>query len=102
MLTAFKKIFTSDKDLTDVQGNIDTAFRAILECPLLPGVLISGISLKAGQANSVSHQLQRIPVGFLVVDNKSNSTIWREDNTTPGLTLTLRCSADTTASFYVF
>ncbi len=101
-ITPFKKIYTEDQQLTDVQGNIESTVRGVILCPLLDGVLLQGVPLIAGQPNVVSHQLQRSFRGFIVVDNLANTNIWRQVDTTPGLTLTLLCSVSTTVSLYVF
>lgn len=101
MAKAFKKAYTTDKDLNSVQENVEEVVAPLLKNPLLDGQILSNISLTTG-SNSVSHKLGRKLQGWLIVDKDANSNIYRETSPTPTLTLVLNSSANVTVSLYVF
>ncbi len=73
----------------------------ILALPILSGNKIDNIVLLQGVPKVVNHLLQRMPQGFILLDNTSNSSIWR---TAPfnDLTMTLESTFDNTISIWVF
>lgn len=73
----------------------------IIALPILAGLQIDGINLKANKPQAINHLLQRIPQGWFVVDNTANTSIWRTQGFNP-LTITLESSADTTISIWIF
>jgi hypothetical protein len=64
------------------------------------GYQIKNISLTASTPKAVAHTLGSVPIGWFVVDNTANATIWRTAWTQQ--TITLESSANTTISIWVF
>ncbi len=65
------------------------------------GVLVSGVELATGSANSVAHNLGRKPKGWLVVSPQADARIWQ--SATPDATyLYLNASAAVTTALWVF
>ncbi len=73
----------------------------ILSLPILDGNLINSISLVANTPKAINHLLQRMPQGWVLVDNTANTVIWRTQIFTQS-TITLESSANTTISLWVF
>ena len=75
----------------------------LLTSPLAGAVLLSGISLQAGN-NTINHRLGQKLQGYMVVLNSAAATFYDGQNTnpTPALTLVLNASMDTTVSLIVF
>lgn len=98
---AFKKAYTTDQDLNNIQENVEEAFTPFIKNPLLDGQILSNITLTAGD-NDISHKLGRKLQGWLIVDINAVSNIYRKTSTTPTLTLKLNSSANCIVSLYVF
>lgn len=73
----------------------------VINNPITQGQLMSGIALVSGTPKTLNHSLGRMMKGWFVVDNTTNSNVWRTQalNTQ---TLTLQASASTTISIWVF
>jgi hypothetical protein len=98
---AFKKTYTTNQDLNNMQENVEEVVAPLLKNPLLDGQILSNIELTTG-SNSISHKLGRKLQGWVIVDKDDNSNIYRETSSTPTLTLVLNSSANVTISLYVF
>ncbi len=73
----------------------------VLALPILAGNQINNIPLAATTPKAVNHLLQRIPQGWLLVDNSANAVIWRTQPFNIN-TITLESSADTTVNIYIY
>lgn len=73
----------------------------ILALPILQGIQIDNVVLTMSTPRVINHLLQRKPQGWFLVDNDSDSTVWRTEPFN-NLTLTLESSADTTVSIWVY
>ncbi len=73
----------------------------ILANQLIQGNLLTGITLAATTPLAINHLLQRMMVGWFIVDQNSSAIIWR---TQPfnSINLTLESSANTTLNLWVF
>ncbi len=98
---AFKKTYTENQDLNNMQENVEEVVAPWLKNPLLDGQILSSVSLAVG-SNSISHKLGRKLQGWIVVDINAVSDIYKETSSTPTLTLVLNSSAICTVSLYVF
>lgn len=104
MATRYSRVFSTTPDLSFAEDNTQTIADAVDACPLIDGVLLTGISLKASQDNLVGHPLGRAFTGYIVVDNNANSVV--HTSTTPNnkksSQLILKASAAATVSLWVF
>lgn len=77
---AFKKIYTEDKNLQQVQDNVDDALRPLQSLPLSKAVLVSNISLTSGQDNLVPHGLNKAPLLWILAAQNTNSRVWSQNS----------------------
>lgn len=73
----------------------------VLALPILNGNEIDGIDLVANKPQAINHLLQRMPLGWFLLDNTANSVIWRSADFTVNF-ITLTSSVDTTINLWVF
>lgn len=73
----------------------------VISLPLLAGNTIYSVSLLALKPAAINHLLQRLPVGWLIIDQDANADVWRAKPWTT-TTLTLESSADVNLSLYIF
>lgn len=104
MLKDFIKIVSQESDTQRLQDNIELFLKQIKNISILDGVLLEDVSVPTGSDVVIPHKLNRKLVGYIVVRNSAEATIWdkQSDNTLPGKTLILKSSADTTISMWVF
>jgi len=87
-----------------LQDNVDLTLRAIADKPIVDGVVVGPIDLKAGAVNQVPHTLTRKPIGWLVLGKSANANIWdsQVNNTTPKSVVYLNTSVNCTVSLWLF
>lgn len=73
----------------------------VISLPILAGVQINSISLKATTPKAINHLLQRLPQGWFLVDINASATVWRSALWTNTM-ITLESSADVTVSLYIY
>jgi hypothetical protein len=95
----------SMREFVDLGQNLARSLKRVLECPLLDGRLIQGVSFTAATRQDLEHGLGRNYVGFLVVrcsaatsfdENYSGTTVDRTKF------ISLQTASDCTADFWVF
>jgi hypothetical protein len=104
------------EEVRQVAGNLSTklswplantkwaaTLNPLLANPIIQGQILSDVPLVMG-ANTINHGLGRKLVGYLVILNGANVTIYESQSTNqrPNLTLILNASGATTVSLYVF
>lgn len=76
-----KSIQVKDFELSKIQGNFKEFAEQFSGLPFLTGVLLSANGQTTFQITTsglqIAHGLQRVPVGWILIDNDSNATIWR-------------------------
>lgn len=99
----FKKVANANDDTMKLQERLQEFFKAIQNCPLLDGVLLTNVELTTG-LNSVPHKLGRELIGWIVVRPRADARLWdsQDDNIFKTKTLALNASADTTVDLWVF
>lgn len=105
MLTPFRKLVTGDQAIDRIQDSVGEAMRSTQACPLLDGVLITGVKLVAANYTQTEHQLNRIPRGYLVVRRSANAVVYDDQANNESLAercLKLRASANVTVDIWVF
>ncbi len=103
-MQAVNKVQTTDRNINQLQSNIIPPLNALLQIPIVNGVMLTEISLSAG-ANVVNTTLNRPLIGWIPVRFRGGSAVLYDtqaDNTTPGLTLQLNASAPVTIDLWVF
>lgn len=100
----FKKVANATEDTAKLQERLDEFFVPIAKCPLIDGVLLTNISVPTGSTIQVSHKLGRELIGWLVVRNRSQATVWdsQDANVFKQKTLALNSSANTVVDLWVF
>lgn len=73
----------------------------IISNQLLQGHLISSIPLVANTPKTINHTLNRMQLGWFVVDNTANTAIWRTQDLNTK-TITLESSVNTIITLWVF
>jgi len=93
-------IQTADRVLSQLQTRWKALLDPVIAEPLVGGSLLTGVVLASG-ANTINHKLGQTPVGWFLVDNNANVTVYRSQPFND-LTLTLTSSGAATVSLYVF
>ena len=82
-----------------VQDNVTNAFSTLSTMQILDGSLITNIKLSSGD-NKVAHGLNRIPLGWIVVDRSANANLYR--SSWDDRNITINSSATSTIALWVF
>lgn len=72
-----------------------------LDCPIIQGNALTSISFEAATDKTISHGLNRVPQGWIVIDKTGNADIWRSGEWTSN-TITLKANVAVTASIWVY
>lgn len=100
----FKKLNTSDKDLNQVQENVEQFSKYVLNFTPLDGVLIKDVCLQAGVSNEIKHKLGRKPLGWFIVRKRQDARIWdlQDTNPQPTKSLSIACSHAVQIDIWIF
>lgn len=103
MLKDFKKISSTNKEVKQLQENVEQAIKPIINSQIVDGVLVKNIVIVSGTEKFVEHKLGREPIGFIVVRKRANAIIWDDqDNNTNKRTFSLNSSANVTIDAWIF
>lgn len=95
--------FPGNPDLTRLQDTVARSLRRVLGVAMLDGVLIQGIALQAAAPTLVAHGLDRVIVGWLVVDITAPARVYRVSGSAyPSSILPLQADATTTVAVWAF
>lgn len=99
----FKKIYTQDQALMQVQDSVAESVQSLTKIPILESNLLTNISIGT-TATAVDHGLGRQPFGFIVVDSTANVQVWRSSTPSeaPSKLLMLQASSAATVSLLIF
>lgn len=95
----FRKIKTSTNDVMQLQNQVEQVLNPITKKEILDGVLLKDIIVTTAGID-VEHALLRQPLGWILVDNQADATVYR--TFWSDRILTLSSSATTTISIWVF
>jgi hypothetical protein len=100
----FKAVANSNTDTAKLQARLVEFFTPIQNCDLIDGVRLVSITLTAGSENAIDHKLGRELLGWIMVRNRANATVWdtQDANKFKDKTLSLNTSADTVVDLWVF
>lgn len=98
-----RKLPGQDQTLTQLQANIDVAFKNALSEPMLRGTLIKDVSIGTTDT-TISHGLGRDYQGFVVARLKSDARVWESStgNPQPSTQIILKASAACTVNLWVY
>lgn len=97
----FSKIRTVDADIRRFQDAVGNTFKSISDLPLISGELVKDIAITATTTNTIPHRLDRVPVGYLVIDRNADANIWTVKKATDKF-LYLDSSLTCSISLWVF
>lgn len=94
---------STDRNMNQLQQNINEAMQPLLQNALLNGQLLANVKLLSGP-NIINHGLGRVLQGWLIVRQRAAGTVYdlQDANTQPALTLALTASANTNVDLYVY
>lgn len=104
----FKKAFASINDVNSeeqlqrvintVQQNVDDAFTRLQTGSVLDNVIIENVVINT--TNTLSHKLNRVPRGYLIIKRSANAQVWNGVITSSSIALS--SSANVTVSLLIF
>jgi hypothetical protein len=71
----FRKIITEDRELNQLQTNVDEAIAPFIRSPILDGRLIENVALING-TTAVEHKLGRQILGYIIVAQDASASIY--------------------------
>jgi hypothetical protein len=95
---SFRKLYTKDDTINRIQDSIKEAIDPVLSDLILNRAEIITTILTTDTV--ISHNLNRIPTGFIVTDTTTNSTLWRV--AWDASTITLKASTDSPIKLFLF
>lgn len=101
-MAVLKRINTEDKNLNQVQENVDKVLDGINSNPLLGGRIRENISLSTGVAHQLEHGLNRKPIGYFIIKKNAEADVWDTVSSMPAKTIILTSSANVVISIYIF
>lgn len=101
-LRAYKKTYTNDYHYMLLQNNLEEFTKQLLTIPILNGHLLRDVTLTSGSVNLIPHKLDRLPNGWLLVKNNTDSRIWETTASTTVDLLALNTSSSNIVSIWVF
>lgn len=104
MLSPLKTITSKDFDTQKLQNNVEEFCRDLLTNPLTQGKVLEDVSLASTNDNVIYHNLNRDPVGYIVIKKSANANVWdlQARNTNSRKSLVLKASANVIVSIFVF
>lgn len=111
MITKIANVQTGDRNINQLQQNIQQAITQIVSNPILNGILLNAQAvLTASNPTAINHNLGRNLLGWIVVGNSAQSYAWDSQSSNTAAnghagidkTLLLNVSANTTVTLYVF
>lgn len=85
-----------------LQGNVEEVLGRLQQSTILDGVLLKDVATSIGSF-TVSHELGRAPVGFLITKSNAPMCIYNDTvGNTPSKLLYLKANAQATVDLWVF
>ena len=104
MAKSYKKIYTAEPVLNQLQDNIDQTLKPLINSEIGDGQLIENIFLPASTETLVEHKLGRELRGYIVVKRNAGSNIFdkQDVNIASDRFLILDTNVAVTVSLWVF
>lgn len=95
---------TEDRKFNQYQQQLTTALNPVTTNPINTNNILMSVSLSSSGANTVPHKLGRPLVGWFIVGQDSQASIWdsQASNPHPAENLILNTSANVTVNLCVF
>lgn len=100
MVQPFRRIRTTDRDLSKVQDAVAGPLRDVVTNKIINGTLVTDVALASATTTILNHKLGKTPQGYIVVKKSAAATIYDTEFT--ATTMTLHSSAAVTVSLWVF
>ena len=103
-ISSFVRHVTEDFGAEQVQNNLENSFRALENCALIDGHLLTEVELATGD-NDIDHKLSREIKGWVITRyREATANVYEKisDNDNAGSLLKLNSSAATTVDIWVF
>jgi hypothetical protein len=99
-----KKVFSKDFNTQKLQDNVSEALKKIEIATITNGIFVKDVALVAATDISVSHKLNRLPIGFFIVKSNGDVRIWESstNNLLRDKLILFRASGTATATIYIF
>lgn len=103
-IKAFKKLPTANREVDQLQNNIEQYAQPITASQIIDGVLLKSVTLSSATTTVVDHKLGRKLLGWTIVRKRADSRVWdsQDSNKAQDRTLWLECSADVVVDIWVF
>lgn len=104
MTALIPQVQGGDRNFNQYQSGLQKTLQPILSNPINFGTLLTSIPLLAAGPNTVNTGLNRKLIGWFIVRQRAQSSIWdsQDSNTQPNQSLILNVSADVTCDIWVF
>jgi hypothetical protein len=97
----FRKTSFKDQNLSQMQQNIDEAFKQYSRLPFVDGNEIKEVALVTG-ANSITHKLGRVYRGYFILRKTAAGDVYEGTNDDKLNFLVLQSTANMTVDLWVF
>lgn len=103
MSKPYRRIQSIDNTINKVQDSVEESIKSLNRNIMNGAVIINNVIINTTDT-PISHGLNREVKGWFVIDNNSNSTVWRSSTPSeaPTKILLLKASNQTTISLVVF
>lgn len=99
MINPFRKIFTPDRVINQIQDNINNTLNSFIKNELLDGIMVEA-SFSGVTTLAVDHKLGRQPIGWIVVGKTAKTDVWVTSITAK--TLTVNVETDVNLDLFIF
>lgn len=102
-MAKLQRINTQDRIINMIQDNVATIIEPISNVPLNSGLILTNVALATG-SNNVAHKLERKPLGWFIIRQRSAGTVYdtQDSNPNPSVFLRLQASANINVDLFVF
>lgn len=95
-----KKVVTDDRNINQLQDNVEQAITPIITSEIINGLIIKDIEVLTGTTKTIPHKLGRAPNGYAIIKRNANSQVW--NGVINKKNIELNSSANVTISLWVF
>lgn len=102
-MAKLQRINTPDRIINMIQDNVANILEPLSNIPLNSGQILQSVRLVSG-SNNVPHKLERKPLGWFIVRQRSAGTVYdtQDTNPNPQTFLRLQASATIIVDLFVF
>jgi len=101
-MAVLKRINTEDKNLNQVQENVDKVLDGINQNPLLGGRIKQDVVLKELEPFELEHGMNRQVIGYFIIKKSGEADVWDTKSNIPSKTLILTSTKNVVISLYIF